>query len=120
MLLGYNVAKAPTSPRNSTWFTRPFLLVRGWGLGTRLTVLYLCKGTSVIKNLDLALPFSVQLTTREQQALCTRSKYFRGGLNISKYLDRAVRAFRGSKYFVTGQQYIIQHHILTYLASSTQ
>jgi len=24
------------SPRNSTWFTRPFLHVRGWGLGTRL------------------------------------------------------------------------------------
>ena len=21
---------------NATWFTRPFLLVRGWGLGTRL------------------------------------------------------------------------------------
>ena len=35
-LLGYTVAKAPTSPRNSTWFTRPLLLVRGWGLGTRL------------------------------------------------------------------------------------
>ena len=35
-LLGYNVAKACASPRNSTWFTRPFLLVRGWGLGTRL------------------------------------------------------------------------------------
>ena len=28
--------KVCTSPRNSTWFTRPFLLVRGWGLGTRL------------------------------------------------------------------------------------
>ena len=25
------------SPRNSMWITRPFLLVRGWGLGTRLT-----------------------------------------------------------------------------------
>ena len=36
MLLGYNVAKAPASPRNSTWFTTLFLLVRGWGLGTRL------------------------------------------------------------------------------------
>ena len=35
-LLGYIVAKACASPRNSTWFTRPFLLVRGWGLGTRL------------------------------------------------------------------------------------
>ena len=35
MLLGYTVAKAPTSPINSTWFPRPFLLVRGWGLGTR-------------------------------------------------------------------------------------
>ena len=32
-LLGYTVAKA--CPRNSTWFTRSFLLVRGWGLGTR-------------------------------------------------------------------------------------
>ena len=38
MLLGYTVAKAPASPRNSTWFTRPFLLVRGWGLGTRLSL----------------------------------------------------------------------------------
>ena len=27
-----------TSPRNLTWFTRPFLLVRGWDLGTRLSV----------------------------------------------------------------------------------
>ena len=36
-LLGYIVAKACASPRNSTWFTRPFLLVRGWGLGTTLT-----------------------------------------------------------------------------------
>ena len=35
-LLGYNVTKVPASPRNSTWFTRPFLLMRGWGLGTRL------------------------------------------------------------------------------------
>ena len=35
-LLGYTVTKAPANPRNSTWFTRPFLLVRGWGLGTRL------------------------------------------------------------------------------------
>ena len=35
--LGYTVTKVCTSPRNSTSFTRPFLLVRGWGLGTRLT-----------------------------------------------------------------------------------
>ena len=43
-LLGYNVAKACASPRDSTWFTRPFLLVRGWGLGMRLT----CSTCSVI------------------------------------------------------------------------
>ena len=36
MLLGYTVTRACASPRNSTWFTRPFFLVRGWGLGTRL------------------------------------------------------------------------------------
>ena len=30
--------RACTSPRNWTWFTRPFFLVRGWGLGTRLKV----------------------------------------------------------------------------------
>ena len=36
MLLGYNVTKVCDSPRNSTWFTRPFLIVRGWGFGTRL------------------------------------------------------------------------------------
>ena len=35
-LLGYTVTEVRASPRNSTWFTRPFLLVRGWGLGTRL------------------------------------------------------------------------------------
>jgi len=35
-MLGYTVAKVCTSPRNSTWFTRQFLLVRGWGLKTRL------------------------------------------------------------------------------------
>ena len=28
-LLGYNVTKACTRPRNSTWFTRSFLLIRG-------------------------------------------------------------------------------------------
>ena len=36
MLLGYTVAKACASSGNSTWFTRLFLLVRGWGLGMRL------------------------------------------------------------------------------------
>ena len=35
-LLGYIGPKACASPRNLTWFTRPFLLVRRWGLGTRL------------------------------------------------------------------------------------
>ena len=35
-LLSYTVTKACTSPRNSTLFTWPFLLVRGWGLGMRL------------------------------------------------------------------------------------
>ena len=35
-LLDYIVTKACASPRNSTWLTRLFLLVRGWGLGTRL------------------------------------------------------------------------------------
>ena len=34
--LGYTVAKECASPRNWTWFTRLFLLVRGWGLGMRL------------------------------------------------------------------------------------
>ena len=38
-LLGYTVTKVPGSPRSSTWFTRPFLLVRGWGLGTSLVCL---------------------------------------------------------------------------------
>ena len=36
LLLGYIVAKAYASPGNLTWFTRLFLLVRGWCLGTRL------------------------------------------------------------------------------------
>ena len=36
VLLGDTVAKVCASPRNSTWFTRPFLLVRGRGLGMRL------------------------------------------------------------------------------------
>ena len=38
LLPGYIVAKACASPSNSTWFTRPFLLLRGWGLGTGLRV----------------------------------------------------------------------------------
>jgi len=43
MLLGYTITKAPSSPRNSTWFTRLFLLVRGWGLGTRLPICTVCE-----------------------------------------------------------------------------
>ena len=50
MLLGYTVAKAPASPRNSTWFTRPFLLVRGWGLGTRLAIPRLLFAFPIIHN----------------------------------------------------------------------
>ena len=40
-LLHYTVAKAYDSPRNLTCFTRSVLLVRGWGLWTRLSVLSL-------------------------------------------------------------------------------
>ena len=36
MLQGYIVTKVCASPKNWTWFTTLFLLVRGWGLGTRL------------------------------------------------------------------------------------
>ena len=36
--LGYSVKRACPIPRNSTWFIRPFFLMRGWGLGTRLDV----------------------------------------------------------------------------------
>ena len=35
-LQDYTVTKHPLAPRNLTWFTRLFHLVRGWGLGTRL------------------------------------------------------------------------------------
>ena len=35
-LLGYNVTRPCASPRNSTSFTRLFLLIRGWDLGTKL------------------------------------------------------------------------------------
>ena len=41
MFLGLQVTavtKVCASPGNLTWFTRPFLLVRGWGLVTRLTL----------------------------------------------------------------------------------
>ena len=37
-MLGYMVAKVCASPRSSIWFTRLFLLVRDWGLGTRLQI----------------------------------------------------------------------------------
>ena len=47
LLLGYTIAKACTSTRNSTWFTRPFLLVRVWGLGTRLRTVH-CKSSNQI------------------------------------------------------------------------
>ena len=39
----YTVARACTSQRNSTWFVRPFFLMRGWGLGARL-FMQLCNG----------------------------------------------------------------------------
>ena len=38
MGFNYTVAKAFNSPKNLTWFTRLFLFVRGWGLGTRVDV----------------------------------------------------------------------------------
>ena len=37
ILPGDTVAKVCNSPRKLTWFTRPFLLVRRWGLGMRLS-----------------------------------------------------------------------------------
>ena len=58
MLLGYTVAKPPTSPRDSTWFTRPFLLVRGWGLETRLA-----------KGLGKRIDIFVTITTMAVQGL---------------------------------------------------
>ena len=33
MLLGYTSWQVCTSPRNSTWFTGPFFLMREWGVG---------------------------------------------------------------------------------------
>ena len=38
IVVRFIVAKGCASARNLTWFTRPFPLVRGWGLGTRLGV----------------------------------------------------------------------------------
>ena len=46
MLLSYTVC---ASPRNSTWFTRPFLPVRGWCLGTRL-------GSPHFHNFNVRIP----------------------------------------------------------------
>ena len=43
LLLGYTVSKLCASPRNSTFFTRLFLLVRGWSLETRLITFPLCE-----------------------------------------------------------------------------
>ena len=43
-LLSYIVAKGCASPRNLTWFTRLFLLMRGWDLGTRLVFSFLNYG----------------------------------------------------------------------------
>ena len=37
-MLGDTVTKVCASLRNLTWFTRLFLLARGWGLGTRLVL----------------------------------------------------------------------------------
>ena len=36
MMLGYTNFKVHTSPRNSTWLTRPPFLMRELGLGMRL------------------------------------------------------------------------------------
>ena len=52
---------------------------------------------------NLALPFSVQLTNR---------RYARGpniSEGVQKYLDRGVRAFQGSKYFVTAHSRLLVH-----------
>ena len=38
IVVRFIVAKGCASARNLTWFTRPFPLVRGWGLGVRLGV----------------------------------------------------------------------------------
>ena len=49
---------------------------------------FLVSKVSSQERTNLALPFFVQLTKREQQALRTPSKYFRGGPNILKCLER--------------------------------
>ena len=69
-LLDYIVAKAPTSPRNLTRFTRPFLLVRGWGLGTRLD--------DVSRLINHVLPPLI--------CMCTTFLY----VNNKKYTNQAV------------------------------
>ena len=53
-LLNDTVTKVCASPRNSTWFTRPFLLMRGWGLQMRLhpTILdFAGRGNSLVNCL---------------------------------------------------------------------
>ena len=47
-LLGCTVTKSWASPRNSTWFTRPFLLVRGAGSRSKTTKW--CSGNWVFRE----------------------------------------------------------------------
>ena len=74
-LLGYTVAKAPASPRNSTWFTRPFLLVRGWGLGTRL-------GPYVRAGMDLYRRYAGFLPASKGSAMLSQSNNRSGGRRV--------------------------------------
>ena len=52
MLPGCTVTKVCASPRNLTWFTIPFLLVRGLGLGTRLKCVPHYRITHVMRYLS--------------------------------------------------------------------
>ena len=73
MLLGDTVAKVYTSPRNSTWFSRLFLLVRGWGLRARLE-------EDTVENGENLLWFTVQTSSMNRLTRMhkTRANNFSG------------------------------------------
>ena len=56
-LLGYTVLGVCASPRNLTWFTRPFFLMRGWDLGTQL--LKVLQHTGSREGLGMRLPLYI-------------------------------------------------------------
>ena len=80
MLLGDTVTIVCASPRNSTWFTKLFLLVRGWGLGTRLWLV-----SAVHQTLPFLARVGLAIDDILSQFFCTATAF--NSFSLSACLD---------------------------------